>query len=438
MSHSVQTGRLAYLPVSLFGSVMGLCGLALAWRLAATEFSLPAWIGEVLGLVAAGVFVAMTLCYGIKCLESPAAVRAEFAHPVAVNFFGTPIISLLLLPAVVAPYSVSLATALWVAGTVSMLGFAWLIVSRWMSVRQQIVHATPAWMIPVVGTLNISIVGVTLELPGAQAASAFGLAVGLFFAVPLFTLILSRLIFAEPMPQPQRPSLLILVATFAVSFSAYLSVVGRVDLFASSLFYLAVFMFTVLVPMLLRLRSSIAFPYFVVGGELPAGGDGERRAEVRHSPAILAGTGVRTRDPGLHDVRDPVAERAHHRRHRPRRTARFDAMTLASRYSIRRRRQPREARSTPPCGGQSKHRWWMPNTAVANRRSENRSSYSERPARLRCSLSSALERGQQRRAWHWRFQQSKGRRMLLLTFGLHQYSAILYIPPPIGVHGPAM
>ena len=41
-----------------------------------------------------------------------------------------------------------------------------------------------------------------------------------FFAFPLFTLILSRLIFEEPMPQPQRPSLLILVATFAVSFSA--------------------------------------------------------------------------------------------------------------------------------------------------------------------------------------------------------------------------
>lgn len=259
MDQSVKTGRLAYLPVGLFGSVMGLSGLALAWRLAAIEFSLPAWIGETLGLVAAVVFVALTLCYGIKCVESPAAVRAEFAHPVAVNFFGTPIISLLLLPAVAAPYSVALTEALWMAGTVSMLGFAWLIVSRWMSVRQQVVHATPAWMIPVVGTLNISIVGVTLDLPGAHAISAFGLAVGLFFAVSLFTMILSRLIFEEPMPQPQRPSLLILVATFAVSFSAYLSVVGRVDLLASSLFYLAVFMFTVLVPKLLRLRSGMPF-----------------------------------------------------------------------------------------------------------------------------------------------------------------------------------
>ena len=53
MTHSLHAGRMAYLPVSLFGSVMGLSGLALAWRLAASEFSLPVWIGEVTGLIAA-------------------------------------------------------------------------------------------------------------------------------------------------------------------------------------------------------------------------------------------------------------------------------------------------------------------------------------------------------------------------------------------------
>src|SRR3954451_9297587 len=285
MSQIARTGRLAYLPVSLFGSVMGFSGLALAWRLAATEFGLPAWIGEAIGLIAASVFVVLTLCYGIKCIESPSAVRAEFAHPVAVNFFGTPIIALLLLPAVVAPYSAALSQVLWVVGTVSMLGFAWLVVSRWMSVRQQIVHATPAWMIPIVGTLNISIVGVTLDVPGAQAVSAFGLAVGLFFAVPLFPLVLSRLIFEEPMLKAQWPSLLIFVATFAVSFSAYLSVVGRVDLFASSLFYLALFMFAVLVPKLLLLRSAVPFhtSWWAVSFPLAAISNAALKFNLHHS-----------------------------------------------------------------------------------------------------------------------------------------------------------
>src|SRR4029077_10688487 len=79
------------------------------------------------------------------------------------------------------------------------------------------------------------------------------------FAVPLFTLILSRLIFEEPMLPAQRPSLLIFVAIFAVGFSAYLSVAGSIDLLASSLFYLAVFMFAVLVPKLLFLRIASPF-----------------------------------------------------------------------------------------------------------------------------------------------------------------------------------
>ncbi|MDL9997522.1 SLAC1 anion channel family protein [Variovorax sp. J22P240] len=250
---------LAYLPVSLFGSVMGLCGLALAWRLAAIEFGLPRWVGEVLGYAAAVVFVALVLAYAIKFLKSPNAVRTEFAHPVAANFFATPIISLLLLPAVVAPYALALAKVLWVAGTMAMLGFAWLIVSRWMSVRQQIAHATPAWIVPVVGTLNISIAGVPLNLPGSHAVCVFALAVGLFFAVPLFTLILSRVIFEEPMPQPLQPSLMILVAPFAVGFSAYLNVAGQLDLFAELLFYLAVFMLAVLLPKLVRLRSCSPF-----------------------------------------------------------------------------------------------------------------------------------------------------------------------------------
>jgi tellurite resistance protein len=250
---------LAYLPVSLFGSVMGLCGLALAWRLAAIEFGLPGMVGEVLGQVSVLVFVALVVAYAVKCLQSPDAVRAEFAHPVAANFFSTPIISLLLLPAILAPYALALANVLWVAGTLAMLGFAWLIVSRWMSVRQQIAHATPAWIVPVVGTINISYSGVPLAIPGSHPVCVFALAVGLFFAVPLFTLILSRLIFEAPMPQPLQPSLMILVAPFAVGFSAYLNVAGRLDLFGESLFYLGVFMLAVLLPKLLRLRSCSPF-----------------------------------------------------------------------------------------------------------------------------------------------------------------------------------
>ena len=92
---------------------------------------------------AAVVFVALTLVLRSQ-MRRIAGCRAcpLVAHPVAINFFGTPIIALLLLSAVAAPYSGCADSSPLAAGAVSMNpGFAWLILSRWMSVRQQVVHA---------------------------------------------------------------------------------------------------------------------------------------------------------------------------------------------------------------------------------------------------------------------------------------------------------
>ena len=78
-----------------------------------------------------------------------------------------------------------------------MVLFAWFIVSRWISARQQMDHATPAWIIPVVGLLDVSLALQSLGLPPMHGLMVFALAVGLFFAVPTFALVFSRLVF-EP------------------------------------------------------------------------------------------------------------------------------------------------------------------------------------------------------------------------------------------------
>src|ERR1700679_4188863 len=52
-----------YLPVALFGSVMGLTGLSVAWRLAHTRYGVPAGIADAIGAIAMAVFVALTIVY---------------------------------------------------------------------------------------------------------------------------------------------------------------------------------------------------------------------------------------------------------------------------------------------------------------------------------------------------------------------------------------
>ncbi len=246
-------------PVGLFGSVMGLTGLSVAWRLAHLRFGVSSAVADAIGAIAVLAFVLVAAGYAIKIAIAPQAVKAEFAHPIAGNLFGTFLISLLLLPIVLAPLSIDFARAVWAVGAVGMTAFGWSVVDRWMNRRQQAAHATPAWIIPVVGMLDVPLAMPSLGLQSMQAVMVLGLAVGLFFTLPLFTLIFSRLLFEEPLPDALKPSLMVLLAPFSVGCSAYILTADQVDLFAQALFALTVFMLAVLLGRLRYLPACCPF-----------------------------------------------------------------------------------------------------------------------------------------------------------------------------------
>jgi tellurite resistance protein len=251
-----------YLPIGLFGSVMGLTGLSVAWRLAQARYGGPAWLAlaaPTIGVIAVVTFLALLAGYAVKLLTAFDAVRAEFSHPIAANLFGTFLISLLLLPIVLAPFSLIVAQAMWIVGAIGMILFAWFIVSRWMSDRQQVAHATPAWIIPVVGLLDMPLAPPALGLPPMHGLMVFALAVGLFFALPLFTLIFSRLLFEPPLPDALKPSLLILAAPFAVGYSTYTITTGSTDVFSQALYMLMLFVLAVLLGQLRNLLVCCPF-----------------------------------------------------------------------------------------------------------------------------------------------------------------------------------
>lgn len=257
---SVHTARIPWLPVALFGSVMGLAGLGQAWRLAHVLWGTPVWIAQAIGYVALAAFVLLAVAYAIKAATGFDHVRAEFVHPIAGALFGTPLISALLLPGALADVSIQLARGLWMFGTIGMTVLAWLMAGRWLGIRQQWVHAAPAWIVPLVGMLDIPMVVPALSFDEPpQALMMLGLSVGLFFAIPLFTIIFARLMFEEPLPSSMSPSLLILLAPFAVGFSAYVITVGHVNLFAEGLFALTLFVLAVLLTHLRHLWHCCPF-----------------------------------------------------------------------------------------------------------------------------------------------------------------------------------
>jgi tellurite resistance protein len=251
--------KLDYLPVSLFGAVMGLSGLSVEWRLAHVRYSVPDVIADTIGAFAVAAFLALAVGYTIKWLTAAEVVKAEFHHPIAGNLFGTIFVSLLLLPIILATASLLVARLLWGVGAIGMVIFAWMIISRWMSDRQQFAHATPAWIVPVIGLLDIPLAVPALQFESLRGVMVFGLAVGLFFTTPLFTLIFQRLLFEPPMPEALRPTLLILVAPFSVGYSSYVATTGQTDLFAQSLYILTLFMLSVLLGQLRNLPLCCPF-----------------------------------------------------------------------------------------------------------------------------------------------------------------------------------
>mgnify|MGYP003575297461 FL=1 len=245
------------LPVSLFGSVMGIAGLALAWRAAVQVLGAWPLIGDAIGWIAVITFIALVLAHGAKSAMHRAVVLNEFHHPVTGNFYGTVPIALLLISAVLAPHAPRLAHGVWMAGAVMAVVLSYIVVSRLLRGNLDPALAVPAWLIPGVATLDVTVTGSSLPFAWAEQTNLFALAVGSVLALVFFTIILARLVHREPLAPAMRPSLMILVAPFEVGFLAYTNFTGTVDGIAAALFFFGLFLFAVLLPMVFR--SDVPF-----------------------------------------------------------------------------------------------------------------------------------------------------------------------------------
>ncbi|RAP78042.1 SLAC1 anion channel family protein [Paenibacillus montanisoli] len=268
--HLIRTTSLVQLPINLFGAVMGLSGLALAWRLSSQVFGTHAMIGDGIGILAVAVFLVLFVSYLVKAIRYTDQVKAEFNHPIAGHFFGTFTIAILLLSSVIAPYSESIGQAVWIAGTVLTLALSYTVVSRLLRGRQEAAHAVPAWLIPGVAALDIAVSGGTMPFGWAHELNLLSLAIGSFVALVFFTLIVYRLIHHDPLPLGLTPSLIILIAPFEVGFLGYTTFTGRIDNFASALFYFGLFLFAVLFVKVFRKSVPFSASWWAVSFPMAA------------------------------------------------------------------------------------------------------------------------------------------------------------------------
>ena len=234
------SGKLAHFPVALFSSVMGMAGLTIAWMKAHHTGGVALEIGLGLRWVSTALYLFLVVFYVAKILHHPAAVKADYAHPVRLNFFPAISIGLLLLSVCWAQDAPVMAQWMWATAAVMHLLFTLFVMNSWIHhTHYDIKHANPAWFIPVVGNIVVPIVGVRFA---PADISWFFFSIGLVFWLVLMTIVLYRLFFHEPLPARLTPTLFILIAPPAVGFIAYVALSGQVDAFARILYFTALFL----------------------------------------------------------------------------------------------------------------------------------------------------------------------------------------------------
>jgi tellurite resistance protein len=235
-----QQARLQHFPISWFATVMGLAGFTIAWHRAEATLTLPLHLSPYLLGITIAVFAVLALLYASKLLRYGAAVKAEFAHPIKLNFFPTISIGMILMSIALLPYQMDISFVLWSIGSALHLLFTLYVLSAWLHhTHFEIHHINPAWFIPIVGNILVPIAGVRHASP---EIAWFFFSIGLLFWLVLLTIIIYRTVFHQPLPAKLLPTLFILIAPPAVGFISWLQLNGSVDAFGRILYYAAIFL----------------------------------------------------------------------------------------------------------------------------------------------------------------------------------------------------
>ncbi len=249
----LEENRLKNFPITLFSTVMGLSGLAVAYMRYGAVMKVNTGFSKYFLYAVTVWFLVLVFIYALKLVKYPHEVKHEFLHPVRMNFFPTISISLLLLSIGYESLCHPFSAGLWWAGALIHITFTFVIINMWFF-REYKIHAmNPAWFIPVVGNILVPVVGANF---GGTEMSWFFFSIGLVLWIMLCTIVIYRVIFHDVLVQKFMPTLFIMIAPPAVGFISYSKLTGGLDSFGRILFYFAVFTTLMLVSMFPRLRKT--------------------------------------------------------------------------------------------------------------------------------------------------------------------------------------
>ncbi|KAI3987910.1 hypothetical protein MKX01_021024 [Papaver californicum] len=235
-------------PISSFGICLGVSSQAILWKTIATSSStsfLHVNIG--INLVLWCISVALTgiasLIYLLKIIFYFEAVRREYYHPIRVNFFFAPWITLLFLALGVPPsLTKGLHQALWYVLMTPIFFLELKIYGQWMSGGQRRLSkvANPTNHLSIVGNFVGALLGASM---GLKEGPILFYAVGLAHYLVLFVTLYQRLPTNETLPKELHPVFFLFVAAPSVASMAWAKIQGSFDYGSKISYFIALFLY---------------------------------------------------------------------------------------------------------------------------------------------------------------------------------------------------
>jgi len=234
----LKSQSLRYLPVALFGAVMGLSGLVLSARAAATALPgivrAPAYFTEPWAALGALAFALLFPAYVVKWIRYPAEARREFIEPGQLGYCATLPVGMTLLAGALAPYLPMLADVLWCSGAALLLLFQVWGLLRLLEGRIDLEKVNGGWMILFIGGIVVPGGGIAL---GQDEASRmlFGLSAA---ATPfVMGLVFYRAVIAPPLPEAARPTWFIFLVPPSLIYAHGITIFGELAFLENFFFF---------------------------------------------------------------------------------------------------------------------------------------------------------------------------------------------------------
>jgi tellurite resistance protein len=244
--------------IGMYGAVMGLAGLGLSARAAATLFPgtvrAPAYFTELWVALGALALVVLVSLYLLKLVLNAKAVGEDFTDPALLGFCGALPVGMTLVAGGIGPYLPGLADVLWWTGCTLLVCFMVWALLRWLAGGIELAKLNAGWLIILVGGIVVPGPGISL---GHVEASRCLFGVSACAAALLMPLLFYRAGAVAPLPPALRPTWFILLVPPSLIYANGLALYPEM-LFLENLFFFGTVLF---VALLAFARGAVRWPF---------------------------------------------------------------------------------------------------------------------------------------------------------------------------------